>query len=126
MKKPTKVILPEVLTNEMLNHFVPFDTSLFCDTITAELTRRVDEMDIREYVKMELDRLIATAELTRRLNEIDIGEYVKMELDRLVSERISNYINRSNCNTLIGNAVGRLVAENLSINVTKKEDETHA
>lgn len=95
MKKPIKVRLPEVLTNEMLAHFAPCDTELFCNTVTAELVRRV--------------------------NAMDIGEYVKMELDRLVSERISNYINRSNCNTLIGNAVGRLVVENLSINVTKKE-----
>lgn len=100
MKKPTKVRLPKVLTNEMLSHFVPVDTALFCDTITAELTRRV--------------------------NEMNIDEYVKMELDRLILQRLNNYIDRSNCNTLIGNAVGRLVVENLSINVTKKEDETHA
>jgi hypothetical protein len=96
MKEPTKVILPEVLTNEMLSHFVPVDTELFCATITAELTRRV--------------------------NEMDIGEYVKMELDRLISIHLSNYLNRSNYKTLIGNAVGRLVVENLSISVTKKED----
>jgi len=96
MKKPTKVRLPEVLTNEMLSHFVPVDTALFCDTITAELTRRV--------------------------NEMDIGEYVKMELDRLISTRLREYLNKANYNTLIGNAVGRLVVENLSINVTKKKN----
>lgn len=98
MKKPIKVRLPEVLTNEMLSHFAPCDTGLFYDTITAELTRRVREMDISEYVNAELDRLIAT--------------------------HLHRYLDKSNYNTLIGNAVGRLVVENLSINITKKNHET--
>jgi hypothetical protein len=98
MKQPTKVRLPEVLTNEMLDHFVPCDVELFRKTIIDELTRRV--------------------------NAMDISEYCTQVLDRMLEDRILRYINKSNYNTLIGNAIGRLVAHSLSISVSKKDKPT--
>jgi len=93
-KKPIKVRLPEVLTNEMLDHFVPCDIELFRKTIIEELTRRV--------------------------NAMNISEYCAKTLDKMIEDRIVLFLNKSNYNTLINNAIGRLVAKSLSISVSKK------
>lgn len=82
----------------MLDRFVPCDIELFRKTIIEELTRRV--------------------------NAMDIGEFCSQKLDKMIQDRICLFLNKSNYNTLISNAVGRLVADSLSISVTKKETST--
>jgi hypothetical protein len=98
MKQPTKVRLPEVLTNEMLDRFVPCDVELFRKTIIEELTRRV--------------------------NEMNIDDFCTKTLDEMLRDHIYRFLNKSNYNTLIGNAIGRLVADSLSVSVSKKEKPT--